>query len=168
MSVTIREYEPSDLEVGRDLWRDLTQRHRDIYDSPTIGGNDPGSQFDEYLEKTNLAGPWLAVEGSTVVGMAGLLLSGGEAELEPIVVRPSWRSRGIGTLLIEHVKAQARARGVRSLSIRPVARNVEAIACFHRAGFTTLGHLDLFLQLTDDDDSRWKSEIVIHGNEFRY
>jgi ribosomal protein S18 acetylase RimI-like enzyme len=168
VSATIREYESRDLERCRGLWRELTQRHRDIYASSSIGGDNPGDRFDEYLGTENLAGPWVAVEGSDVVGMAGLLVSGIEAEIEPVIVQTQFRSRGIGTELIDRLKTEARVRGVEYLSIRPVARNVEAIACFHRAGFSLLGHLDMFVRLTDSGDRKWKHGIEIHGHAFRY
>ena len=61
MEIEIREYRPTDLSAGRDLWRQLTQRHRDIYDDQSIGGDDPGLQFDDYLATDELAGPWVAV-----------------------------------------------------------------------------------------------------------
>ena len=71
-------------------------------------------------------------------------------------------------MLIEQLKAEAGARGVEYLSIRPVARNVEAIKCFHRAGFSLLGHIDMFLDLTKQSDEAWKDGIEIHGHAFRY
>lgn len=168
MNVTIREYQHRDLESCRQLWRELTQRHRDIYGDQSIGGDDPGIYFERYLKKTNLAGPWIAEESSTIVGMAGLLIDGEEAEIEPIVIRSGFRSRGVGTLLIEKLKNEARERGVGYLSIRPVARNVEAIKCFHRAGFSLLGHIDMFLDLTEESNQDWKDGITIHGHAFQY
>ena len=168
MDVTIREYHDRDLENCKQLWRQLTQRHRDIYFDQSIGGDDPGSYFEHYLKKTNLAGPWVAEEESMIVGMAGLLIDGEEAEIEPIVIRSEFRSRGVGTLLIEKLKAEARERGVEYLSIIPVARNVEAIKCFHRAGFSLLGHIDMFIDLTEESDEAWKDGIAIHGHAFRY
>ena len=168
MNVTIREYQDQDLESCKQLWRQLTQRHRDIYSDQSIGGDDPGSYFEHYLKKTNLAGPWVAEEESTIVGMAGLLIDDEEAEIEPIVIRSEFRSQGVGTLLIEQLKAEASARGIVYLSIRPVARNVEAIKCFHRAGFSLLGHIDMFIDLTEESDEGWKDGITIHGYAFRY
>ena len=168
MNVAIREYQDRDLESCKHLWRELTQHHRDIYLDQSIGGDDPGIYFERYLKKTNLAGPWVAEEGSTIVGMAGLLMDGEEAEIEPIVIRSEFRSRGVGSLLIERLKTEAKERGVDYLSIRPVARNVEAIQCFHRAGFSLLGHIDMFLDLTEESDEGWKDGIAIHGHTFRY
>lgn len=168
MSVTIREYQDRDLGECRGLWRDLTQRHRDIYSNASIGGDDPGVHFEHHLSNANLAGVWVAEEGSVVVGMAGLLMNGKEAEIEPVVVRAGFRSRGVGTQLIEMLKTEAKARGARYLTIRPVARNIEAITCFYRAGFTLLGQIDMFLELDGDEGREWTSGITIHGCPLRF
>ena len=37
--MTIREYMPADLDGCRDLWRVLTQRHRDIYRAVSVEGD---------------------------------------------------------------------------------------------------------------------------------
>ena len=52
--ITIRLYKPGDLETCRELWVELTEWHRQIYDSPGIGGADPGKQFDEHLPLTHI------------------------------------------------------------------------------------------------------------------
>jgi GNAT superfamily N-acetyltransferase len=169
MAVSIREYQDTDFESCQELWRELTQRHRDIYFDQSIGGNDPGAAFKDYLKKTNLAGIWVVEQDALVRGMAGLLLDGNDAEIEPIVIHSESRSQGIGTLLIEKLKAEAKKRGIIYLSIKPVARNIEAIKCFYRAGFSLLGHIDMFLDLTDESAQEdWKEDVTIHGNAFRY
>jgi GNAT superfamily N-acetyltransferase len=167
VNTNLREYQDRDLADCQLLWLELTQRHRDIYSDQSIGANDPGIYFERYLRKANLAGLWVAEEG-TVVGMAGLLMDEHEAEIEPIVIRSEFRSRGVGTLLIEKLKAEAKKRGVEYLSIRPVARNVEAINCFHPAGFSLLGHIDMFLDLKEESSGDWKDGVTIHGQAFRY
>ena len=48
MNITIRECQAHDLEDCKLLWRELTQRHRDIYLDQSIGG-DPGVYFKRYL-----------------------------------------------------------------------------------------------------------------------
>ncbi len=49
------------------------KHHRRIYGDPTIGGDDPGAAFDEYLAMPDRVGSWVAVSDGTVVGLAGLL-----------------------------------------------------------------------------------------------
>ena len=50
MTVLVREYASGDYQVWRRLWAELTEHHRQIYRDPTIGGDDPGSGFDDFLE----------------------------------------------------------------------------------------------------------------------
>jgi GNAT superfamily N-acetyltransferase len=167
--ITIRAYAPADLDACRGLWRELTQRHRDIYDDQTIGGEDPGPYFDEtHLRDPRRCATWLAELDGAVVGMYSLLHVEGEdeAEIDPVVVRTELRSQGIGTKLLAHGIAEARSRGARTLSIRPVARNVEAIELYHEVGFRLLGHLDMFMELTPGRP--WTPGVTIHGKEFRY
>ncbi|MHC4136705.1 MAG: GNAT family N-acetyltransferase [Planctomycetota bacterium] len=163
----IRPYRPADLEACRELWRALTQHHRDIYDDQSIGGADPGIHFDKYLAHPKLVGAWVAEEAGAVVGLTGLLGDGDEAEIEPVVVSAAHRARGIGRGLIERMLAEARARRARSVSIRPVARNALAIRRFHAAGFRTLGHIEMFQKLGPSEQA-WKPDIDLHGREFRY
>jgi ribosomal protein S18 acetylase RimI-like enzyme len=85
-----------------------------------------------------------------------------------VVVKTGCRSRGLGTMLLEHVKVEAIAREVTHLSIRPVGRNVEALQCFHRAGFTILGRVDLFVELSEGREGKWKPGVTLHGREYRY
>jgi len=167
MNLQIREYRPDDLEACRRLWRELTQRHRDIYGDPKIGGDDPGRLFDEYLENPALAGPWVVEWDRDVVALGGLLVEGSDAEVEPVVVLTRCRGRGIGTRLLEFLIEEARRRGVRSLSVRPVARNGDAMRCFRRAGFRTLGHIELFQDLAGTG-RKWKRGIAMHGEEYEY
>jgi GNAT superfamily N-acetyltransferase len=162
----IRPYRPADRNACRGLWRELTQHHRDIYEDQTIGGADPGAHFDAYLKRPRFVGAWVAEEAGTVIGLTGLLGEGDETEIEPVVVSAAHRARGVGRGLIERMLEEARARGARSVSIRPVARNALAIRRFHAAGFRTLGHIEM-LQELDPSDREWRPGPELHGHEFR-
>lgn len=164
----IREYQGPDFGACRKLWEDLTERHRKIYSDPAIGGNDPGMAFEKYLKRADLAGLWVAEQDGLVIGMAGLLMDENDAEIEPIVLRPESRSQGIGTALLQRLKSEAKLRSADFLSIRPVARNKEAIECFYRAGFSLLGHIDMFIDLSEENDQGWHEGVTIHGKTFRY
>ena len=168
MNVVVRAYRPADYEACRALWAELTQRHRDIYDDPGIGGDDPGQGFDQYLARPDLVGTWVAEMEGRVVGLAGLLAGGEEGEVEPVVVTARQRSQGVGRMLVERVVEEARVRGVRFLGVRPVARNVEAVSFFVENGFTLLGHIDLFRDLEPASGREWKDGIEIHGHALRY
>jgi GNAT superfamily N-acetyltransferase len=171
MKIQIREYRNSDYDVCRSLWGEMAQHHADIYQDPSIAGNDPGKGFDEYMGRVDRCCTYVAERGVKVVGLAGLLTThemseGGE--IEPVVVTAALRSRGIGTKLVEHVVDEARKRGVRFLRIRPVARNIRAISLYVRLGFDIIGHIDLFQDLSETSTRKWKPGILIHGKELKY
>jgi len=164
--VTIRPYRSDDLEACRSLWVALTERHREIYGDDAIGGPDPGAQFDQHLESVGPDRIWVAEDAGTVIGLTSLIVDGREAEVEPVVVASARRGEGVGRLLVAAVVAQARALGVRLLSVRPVARNTEAIRFFHELGFAVLGHVEAFMDLTDRE-GRWVPGETIAGRDFR-
>lgn len=143
----VRRYVAADLGACRSLWVELTETHRRLYDSPGIGGSNPGLQFDEHLARVGADNLWVAEVEGRVVGLTGMIRGEGEAELEPLVVTEALRGRGIGTRLAEAVLAAARAAGLRSLSVRPVARNAAALQFFHARGFRALGYVELLMDL---------------------
>ena len=162
----IRPYEDRDREACRALWRELTQVHRDLYDTQTIGGEgDPGDFFDEHLERVGPERVWVAEEAGAIVGFAGLIVDGNAGELEPIVVAPSARRAGIGRALAERVVHEARAAGLRRIDVKPVARNDAAIRFFHELGFDSLGQIELMLYLVDPKD--WPVRARLAERDFR-
>jgi len=94
---------------------------------------------------------FVAEEEGRIVGYAGLLWHGRKAELEPIVVAPAARGRGVGRALAERVVAEAKARDAVRVFVRPVGRNRDAIAFFHELGFDTLGYVHLQIDLEPRD-----------------
>jgi len=168
MDVLIRPYQETDLAACRGLWVELTQQHRDLYADPGIGGEDPRLNFDRYLVLPDLSGVWVAEVDGQAAGFTGLLVDGEEAVVEPVVVTAHQRSQGIGRQLIERAIQEARQAGVRFLSIRPVARNVEAIQLFVSLGFNLVGQVELFQDLSPDSTREWKEGISIHDLKLRY
>lgn len=158
----VRRYEPTDLDACRALWAELTQTHRDLYDDPTFGGDDPGLAFDDHLAVAEVV--WVAEIDGQVVGAAGLLVEDGGGELEPIVVAEGARGRGVGRALAEAVIAAARELGCPRIRVRPVGRNTEAVRFFHSVGFDVLGRVDLRVDLEPTERS---SGERIAGRDFR-
>ena len=165
--VSIRPYEPRDLDGCRELWVELTEWHRSIFETPSIGGDDPGRQFDAHLARVGAERIWVADENGELVGLAGLVLEHGEAELEPIVVSKRLRSRGVGRRLAEAVIEHAREHRVRQLQVRPVGRNAEAIRFFHRLGFDVLDQVVLMLDLVTDEPRPWRDGELVAARRFR-
>jgi GNAT superfamily N-acetyltransferase len=161
----IREYLPGDLDACRALYAQLVEHHREIYGDQTIGGDDPGSGFDEYLGLPDRVSSWVAVEDDAVVGLTGLLWEHDEATIEPVVVDRAHRRSGVGRRLVDVAVEEARRRGATDVNLKPVARNASAIQAFHDLGFQILGHLQLFMSL-DRDDSYWRDGPEVHGRRF--
>jgi GNAT superfamily N-acetyltransferase len=171
MEITIREYQPSDYKACRLLQGELAQHHAKIYEDPSIAGDDPGRGFDDYLARTDRCCTWVAEFGGKLLGFAGLIDVVGEegsAEIEPVVVSSASRDTGIGTRLIQRAVNEAKERGFRFLSIRPVLRNEEAFALYVRLGFDHVGSVELFQDLLPESTRTWKSGIIIHGKNLKY
>jgi GNAT superfamily N-acetyltransferase len=166
--VIVRGYAEGDYDACRSLWAELTEYHRSIYGDPSIGGDDPGAGFDDYLAEPRRTASWVAGSRGRVIGLTGLFDRGRSGEVEPVVVAEAARNQGVGRLLISRVVEEARARGYEYLAIRPVARNVAAIRRFHAAGFRTLGgHVDLTMDLAARRHE-WLPGAGLHGLDFGY
>ncbi len=167
MDIAIRPYSPADLEACRTLWAVLTEYHRTLYGDPGIGGDHPELHFDGHLQRVGPGRLWVAAVAGEVCGMAGLIVREEEGEIEPVVVSPAHRGRGVGQALLARVRAEAEALHLRFLCVRPVARNAEAVAFFHQAGFRLLGQVELFTELPASDRT-WEEGPTLHGHPFRY
>jgi GNAT superfamily N-acetyltransferase len=166
--VNVRDYAGADYGACRALWAELTEYHRGIYGDPSIGGDDPGAGFDDYLATSQRVRSWVAESHGRVVGLTGLFDRGTSGEVEPVVVAEAVRDQGIGRMLISRVVEEARARGYEYLAIRPVARNVAAVRRFHAAGFRALGgHIDLTMDLAARRHE-WLTGASLHGLDFDY
>ena len=170
MSIVVREYQTSDYTASRALWGQLAEYHADIYEDPTIAGDDPGRGFDEYLQREDCIGIWIAESDHKIVGFAGLLDVVGEegvAEIEPVVVDNSQRGEGTGSKLIQRISEIAKKKNFHFLCIRPELRNEKAFSLYVNLGFNHVGSLQLFKELVSSD-RKWKSGIRIHDTELFY
>lgn len=167
-AIVIRNYEGSDLEQCRLLWIELTEYHRQIYGDPSIGGSDPGKFFDEHLTNVGSQNIWVLTKDGLVAGMAGLIVSGEEAEIEPVVVTQRYQDQGFGKTLVNYVIEQAKIRHVRVLSVRPVSRNKNAISFFYKIGFNKLGHIQMYIDLGSINESKCETCVSFLGHNFEY
>lgn len=166
IEIKIRPYASEDLEECRTLWEELTQHHREIYDDPSIGGDNPGLYFDKHLSDVGADHIWVAEFSGDVVGMTGLIIEGQEAVIEPVIVSREYRARGIGRALVARAVREAQTLGICYVSVKPVARNVHALSFFHECGFQIVGHIDLFVDLSIK--GKWKEGLSLFDNDFKY
>lgn len=76
----------------------------------------------------------VADAGGELVGVAGLEVCCENALLRSVAVRPEWRSRGLGRVLVGRIIADAEARGIRALYLLTTT----AERYFPSFGFTTI------------------------------
>ena len=101
----------------------------------------PGSVFA--LDLTGLRDPavtvWSAWDRNQVIGLAALKqLDTSHAELKSMRTAPTYLRRGVARAMLDHVIAQARARGYRRISLETGTAEsfTAAHALYERAGFT--------------------------------
>jgi GNAT superfamily N-acetyltransferase len=166
---TIRPYRVSDHAAGRCLWAELTAERRALYPATNPdGGGEPGAAFEEYLARIDLSGVWVAEDPAEgVIGLAGLILRGRAGQVEPVVITEGRRGQGVGRALLAHIAAQARGRGMASLTIAPASRNIAAIRCLHAAGYDAMSAVELTLDLTRRRHE-WRDGVQFQGMRFRY
>jgi len=75
------------------------------------------------------------LDGTPVGCGAVRLISGAEAEIKRMFVRPSRRGRGIARALLERLETEARRLGARRLLLETGERQQEAIGLYESAGY---------------------------------
>ena len=74
-----------------------------------------------------------------LVGYCVFTVVADQAELQSVAVRPAWRRRGIGSLLLEHVCARARGDGAARVWLEVREGNTAAVALYRTHGFRQTG-----------------------------
>jgi [ribosomal protein S18]-alanine N-acetyltransferase len=88
---------------------------------------------------SELAAPdrWYAVldDGGALLGYAGVMVTGAEADVQTIAVSPTAQGGGLGRLLLDALIRQARRRGATSLLLEVRADNAAALGLYRARGF---------------------------------
>lgn len=82
---------------------------------------------------------FVAREGRTVVGYAGLMLSGDDGHVTTIAVDPAQRRRGIAGALLLQLAREAIGRGAHHLTLEVRSTNTAAQGLYRRFGFAPVG-----------------------------
>ncbi len=81
----------------------------------------------------------IAEEDGTIVGYAGLLVSGEQADVLTLAVAADRWGRGIGSGLLEALLAEAARRGATAVFLEVRAGNARAQRLYSRYGFAEVG-----------------------------
>jgi putative acetyltransferase len=88
----------------------------------------------------------------------GVFLVGHEyAEIKRMYVRPAFRGRGLGGLMLDHLIAHARAQGLTVIRLETGIHQHEAIALYQRHGFRRIAP---FGPYRDDPLSRYYEKVL--------
>ena len=79
----------------------------------------------------------VALDGGSVVGYAGLSVTGAEAWIQNIAVRGDRQHRGIGRSLLEALLVEADRRGARPVLLEVAVDNAKAQRLYDRYGFAS-------------------------------
>jgi ribosomal-protein-alanine N-acetyltransferase len=99
------------------------------------------------------------VDGS-VVGYAGLMLTGDDGHVTTIAVDPAWHRNKIGTRLLINLAREARERNARHLTLEVRMSNTGAQALYRRFGFRPAGiRKNYYLETNEDAMVMWADDI---------
>lgn len=133
--VTIRRMREEDVEeVGR-MYADFYSYHRRIMGSDVAYPPEWGIEELRAVEGTVL----VAVDGSEIVGFAGVREEEGAYFLKEIYVKPERRGRGVGKSLLKACEEEAQGRLYASV----IPANLAALDFFLREGYSFLNSLEL-------------------------
>ena len=114
------------------------------------------------LDQAGLAAPgigfWTAWDGAELLGCGALkALAGGDAEIKSMRTAPDHLRSGVASSLLQHIVAEARARGYRRLYLETGSGPAfeAAHACYLSFGFSECGAFADYLR--GDPNSRFMS-----------
>jgi ribosomal-protein-alanine N-acetyltransferase len=80
-----------------------------------------------------------ASSGVNILGYSGFWLAAGEAHISTIAVRPEWRRRGIGELLVVAMLERAVELGANLATLEVRVSNIAAQSLYQKYGFAKVG-----------------------------
>jgi ribosomal-protein-alanine N-acetyltransferase len=89
--------------------------------------------------------------GGSVVGYAGLMLTGDDAHVTTIAVDPDWQRHKIGTRLLTFLARESLRRGARNLTLEVRVSNEPAQGMYRQFGFKPAGIRKGYYQETNED-----------------
>lgn len=147
--MNIRELRESDHEALRERMRELQTWERRF--DARLADPDDEAVLERLMRDTLEACAaydgriFVAEAGGELAGYVGVLarvprqdvdeVAYTYALISDVAVAPAWRAQGIGTALLAHAEAFARARGAHWLRIQVLGRNRRAWRLYRRAGF---------------------------------
>ena len=159
------ELEPSDLDVRlvamrRRHLRSVLRIESQVYPRPWS----LSLFMSELALRSTRAYLVARVEGS-VVGYAGLMMTGDDGHVTTIAVDPVWHRHKIGTRLLLSLAREARRRGATSLTLEVRLGNKPAQNLYRRFGFRPVGvRKNYYAETKEDALVMWAEDVA--GDEY--
>ena len=103
---------------------------------------------------------WLVAEDDgTVVGYIGSQIAFPEADVMNVAVRPEYRRRGVGQILVEALSTHLRNIDCESLTLEVRASNAPAIALYEKLGFAQVGRRPNYYRNPKEDALILRKEL---------
>ena len=132
---TVRPATVTDARPMAELFAAVAEERTGIATEPPVDVDARTAQFT-----VSVASSMVAVAGDQVIGMIHVEVSRhGFGEFGMLVDR-EWRSRGVGSALIQAAVGWARDQGLHKLSLEVFTHNAAAIALYRKCGFVDEGH----------------------------
>lgn len=99
-----------------------------------------------------------AMEGDAILGYGGMHCAADECYIDNIAVFRRYRGQGMGSIIINSLADEARARGCRFISLEVRVSNKKAIRLYERCGFQREGQRRNFYSAPMEDAlilTRW-------------
>ena len=142
MTIVIRQLHADESAVYRAVRLEALTVAADYYASAL---EDEAGKDDAWYA-ANLAGSpvWVAFDGDTPIGMAGLLRQTGvkkqhKGTLWGMYVAPSVRGQGVGESLVAAILDHAKAEGLEQVLLTCMRGNGPAVRLYERMGFIQFG-----------------------------
>lgn len=103
---------------------------------------------------------YLAADGDTVIGYAGVKPVLDEGQIANIAVAPDRRGRGIGKTLLAALLDGARKAGLATVTLEVRPSNTAALALYRGAGFAETGRRRHFYTHPDEDAILMTCEVA--------
>jgi ribosomal-protein-alanine N-acetyltransferase len=117
--------------------------------------------FVSELNMRNTRAYFVARVDGTVVGYAGLMLTGDDAHVTTIAVDPAWHRHKIGSRLLLTLAREATERGAAHLTLEVRVSNGAAQAMYRKFGFRPAGvRKNYYVETNEDAIVMWADDIV--------
>jgi N-acetylglutamate synthase-like GNAT family acetyltransferase len=107
----------------------------------------------ERTDSVDLAASCVVLSGETPVGAALIARRGWTSRLAAMALAPDARRQGAGRALVQHLLAEAKARGERAMVLEVIEQNEAAVKLYVGCGFKRVRRLVGFVGRGDGDRS---------------